>query len=125
MIKGSQPNTNWVIQKYLEKPLLYKNRKIDIRVWVLMNQKGDIYWFKNPYVRTSSADYSLEDANDMLTHLTNNCFQKKSDQYGVHEEGNILDMENFESWVQENIFPGYNLKDHLYPWIKSCIIDTF
>ena len=35
-----------VIQKYIEKPFLYKNRKFDIRVWVLLTHKMEVYVFK-------------------------------------------------------------------------------
>jgi len=29
-------NERYIIQKYIERPLLYKQRKFDIRVWVLL-----------------------------------------------------------------------------------------
>ncbi len=35
-----------VIQKYIEKPLLYWGRKFDIRMWVLINHKLDVYCYK-------------------------------------------------------------------------------
>jgi len=35
-----------ILQKYIERPLLYMNKKFDIRVWVLLNHKLDIYLFK-------------------------------------------------------------------------------
>ena len=47
-------NREWIMQKYIERPLLYKERKFDIRIWVLVTSKLEIYMFKRGYVRTSS-----------------------------------------------------------------------
>jgi len=37
---------NVLLQKYIESPLLYKKRKFDIRLWVLLNQDMDLFIFK-------------------------------------------------------------------------------
>lgn len=57
--KPGQKGEFWVIQKYIEKPFLYKGRKFDIRIWALLTSDYRIYIYKDGYVRTSSSDYDL------------------------------------------------------------------
>ena len=73
----------FIIQKYIEDPLLIKGRKFDIRVWVLINQNLDCYFFKEGYVRTSSSEYNTDASalDDDYIHLTNNAIQKNSPNY--------------------------------------------
>lgn len=69
----------FILQKYIEKPLLYKNRKFDIRHYMLITCiAGNIkaYWFELGYVRTSSSTYSLKNRKDLFVHLTNDAIQK-------------------------------------------------
>lgn len=54
---------SYIIQKYCERPLLYKMRKFDIRVFSLMtcvngNLQG--YFYTEGYLRTSCRDYNLK-----------------------------------------------------------------
>ena len=69
-INNRPTGTQCVVQKYLERPLLYKNRKFDIRVWALVTSKNEIYFYRPGYLRTSSNSYSLSSQN-LTTHLTN------------------------------------------------------
>ena len=53
----------FVIQKYIERPLLLQGRKFDIRLWVLVNQvnlnEQRCYLFAEGYIRTSSQKFTL------------------------------------------------------------------
>ena len=63
-VKGDieqRKNFTFVIQKLIERPFLYNNRKFDIRCWVLLNASdGRVFIFEEPYVRTSSKEYVPE-----------------------------------------------------------------
>ena len=123
---GIQPAYSyWVVQKYLEKPLLYKQRKFDIRMWVLFTSKGEVFFYDKGYLRTSSSEYDLKDDNN-YTHLTNNCLQQHGDDYGKYEDGNTIGFEAFQIYLDQT-FPQYNLnvQEHFIPRMKDLVIDTF
>ena len=88
----------FIIQKYIERPLLVNKRKFDIRVWVALTQDMDVYFFREGYLRTSSQPYSMDAQNldDDFVHLTNNAVQKNSPEYGCHEDGNQLSFPDFK-----------------------------
>lgn len=82
----------YVIQKYLERPLLIDNRKFDIRVWVLVDHEMNLYCFKEKYIRLSGEPFTLDEdkVNDRFVHLTNNAVQKYGANYNKFESGNII-----------------------------------
>lgn len=48
----------FIIQSYIEHPLLYKRRKFDIRHYVMMSTTNGYvkgYWYQDGYVRTTSS----------------------------------------------------------------------
>lgn len=104
-IKGLISNINvngnrrsYMIQKYIERPLLYKNRKFDIRAFTMMctingNLQG--YWYADGYFRTSSREFTLKNISNRYVHLTNDAVQKKLDDYGKFESGNKLSYPEF------------------------------
>lgn len=76
-----KPSTEGVVvQKYIERPLLYQGRKFDIRVLALIDGERNLWRYRPCYLRTSSDPYTLQD-NSKYIHLTNNCFQCNSDKY--------------------------------------------
>jgi len=87
------------VQKYIEKPLLYKTRKFDIRVWALLTNDFQIYLFQEGYLRTSSSEYDTKDKSTQI-HLTNQCLQVHCAEYGQHEEGNTLTFAQFNDYLE-------------------------
>lgn len=55
-------NHQYIIQKYIERPLLYQKRKFDIRMWGLIHQE-QLYLYKDGYMRTSSYVYDINEKN--------------------------------------------------------------
>jgi hypothetical protein len=95
---------SFVVQKYIENPLLIAERKFDIRVWVLLKEDMTLYFFKEGYLRMSSERYCLDISNYFI-HLTNNAVQQHSKQYGNFENGNQLSFEAFRAILKEKDAP--------------------
>ena len=95
---------NFVIQKYLERPLLIKKRKFDIRLWVLVTHEYKCFLFREGYIRTSSYEYdtSPESIDKPFIHLTNNAVQKFNENYGAFEEGNQLSLKRGTDLMKED-----------------------
>jgi len=107
------------------KPLLYKQRKFDIRIWALFTSKNEVFFYEKGYLRTSSANFSLDDENN-YTHLTNNCLQQFGDDYGKHEDGNTIGFEDFQAYLDKEFpYKHVNINDHFFPRMKDLVIDTF
>lgn len=118
------PNSYWVAQKYVERPLLYYGRKFDIRVWVLVTAKMEIFFYKTPYMRTSSDVYVTNVFNNYI-HLTNNCLQKHGENFGKFETGNTLPLSSLQAYFDETFGDlGISVEKHLIPRMKDLIIDT-
>lgn len=127
---GNQTKS-FVIQKYIESPLLYKGRKFDIRMYMLVTWiNGSIraYWYTQGYVRTSSKEYSLVNFENKQIHLTNEAIQKKGEGYGKFESGNKLTLEELSKYIAEIQADSeddiISFEKHIYPKIKDISIET-
>ena len=69
----------WVIQKYIERPLIILGKKFDIRQWVLITSVNPltIWTWKTPYLRFTSQDYNPNNARNKFMHLTNASVSKE------------------------------------------------
>jgi len=83
----------WVIQKYIDRPLLYQGRKFDLRAWVLLTPRLEIFLYKEGVCRMCSVEYNESNYNDVYAHLSNNCLQEKHSNFGKFEKGNLLSFQ--------------------------------
>jgi hypothetical protein len=121
---SKNPRSYWVVQKYIERPLLYYGRKFDIRMWALITWKQEFYIYKTGYIRTSSDSYTT-DTKQNYVHLTNNCLQQYGANYGAHEVGNTVSFDRFCQYLSLQ-FPSYKFdfgRDFLAR-MKDLMIDT-
>jgi hypothetical protein len=117
------PLSHWIVQKYIERPLLYDGRKFDIRMWTLINWQKDFYFYRYGYVRTSSDLFTL-DSRLNYVHLTNNCLQKHGEKYGMYETGNTVGFHTFSRYLRER-YPTFNFQKDLIDRMKDIMIDTY
>ena len=118
--KGDYQSNFIILQKYIEKPFLYYGRKFDIRIWVLISHKMDVYIFKEGHLKASSVNYSL-DNNNSFVHLTNYSLQKYNKNFSKYEMGNEISFETFQAFLDTQGENSFNFKETIIPKFKSII----
>jgi len=94
----------FVVQKYIERPLLVRRKKFDIRQWVLITNFSHVrsIWFhsRDAYCRFSSADFTMSQL-DPIIHLTNNSIQKNGEEFDALDfaKGNMWSSQQFAEWL--------------------------
>lgn len=111
----------YVLQRYLDKPLLIDGRKFDMRMFILAvsNKKGEVklYFSKLFFLRMSVKKYSTE-TFDTLIHLTNTFQQSKAgkpeeylktkEEINESQFSKIFEMVKYLSpKIKEEINPSY------------------
>ena len=116
-IKSNQ----FVIQKYIERPLLYERKKFDMRVFLLVTHDYKIYLCQELYIRLSAYNYDLADTRK-FSHLTNIALQKYSLNYD--EEKAIISPKQFEDFIKFDIDPLFDFQKDVFAKIHHicCIL---
>ena len=109
-----------IIQKYIEKPLLYFGRKFDIRIWVLLTHDLKVYVFNEGHLKCCSVKYDLS-SNDNYSHLTNYSFQKYNDNFERYELGNEVSFDDLQNNIDINYNKKINFKKETLPKIHNII----
>jgi len=123
-IKNEQKKLKYlIIQKYIEKPLLYCKRKFDIRIWVLFTyllkiNKFEAYVFKEGHLKASSEIFDIN-SNDLFIHLTNYSVQKNNKNFSQNEIGNEISFNTFQRELDKN--GDINFKKNIFENIIKII----
>ena len=93
-----------IVQKYLDKPLLYQKRKFDIRCFVLLDSNLNVYFCREGHLKGCSEFYNL-DNTDKFIHITNYSFQKNSSNFERFEIGNEISYSDFKKFMKKEGIP--------------------
>ncbi|GLV37904.1 Tubulin tyrosine ligase-like 3A [Carabus blaptoides fortunei] len=105
----AKKESKYVIQKYIERPLLIYNTKFDIRQWFLVTCMPylKVWMYKECYLRFSSQIFDLKKLNESI-HLTNNSVQCKYKNCERNEKlppDNMWHSDTFEQHLREMGYP--------------------
>jgi hypothetical protein len=100
--EDGERNSHWIVQKYIERPLIVHGRKWDIRQWVLVSSWNPltIWVYDKCYLRFCSVPFTLSNLSNRFVHLSNNSIQKNSATFDASEiEGNMWHARVFAEWL--------------------------
>jgi len=115
--ESGQSTAMWVVQKYMENPLIIAKRKFDIRQWVLVTDWNPltIYFYNECYARFSASEYSDDDKDleNVHVHLVNNSVGKDCEDFHkkvIAEDGEEI-VDCMWSMKQISSFMKFKAKD--------------
>lgn len=116
----------YIVQAYICRPLLYNNRKFDLRHYMLVTSvRGCLkaYWYREGYARTSSEQFDLADLGRFV-HLTNDAVQKHCQNYQKYEPANKLAYSELQRYL-DLTFPGkgYHLERDILARMRQMAVD--
>ncbi|KAM7351031.1 tubulin tyrosine ligase-like 3A [Cochliomyia hominivorax] len=118
--------SRFVVQKYMERPLIIHHTKFDIRQWFLISsiQPLMVWMYKECYLRFSSQEYTLTNHHESV-HLTNHAIQKKYTNNGKRDKRlpneNMWDSYSFQAYLRQ-IGKHELWLERIYPGMRKAIV---
>lgn len=79
----------WITQKYIESPMIIKQKKFDIRQWVCVTSwkpKLEIWFYTENYLRFTSDNYDPNQLHNKFANLTNATINKENVKLDIFED---------------------------------------
>lgn len=116
------PIHDFVVQSYLENPLLVEGYKFDIRVYAIVDPWLRLHIFTQNMLKLSATPFTLDPAtfDDRYVHLTNHCIAKESANYGAVTPTNEMGFPMFDDWLHKNM-PGRSIEGDVMPALVQML----